>query len=162
MWDRVLKKNLHQNSTNLVVGLTILTVSIPLLIFEFIAGYTFLFIGLFYSYSSIKYFLRVRKNKRKFLETLEEEINGHIQNLSVCTWEFESNYFHYTDYRFDHKIKWFAFSEYEVIDSVLFLKLNNSVTPGFILEEAEVGEDNFAKLKEFLSQRIKSNPPPRM
>ncbi|NUY82342.1 hypothetical protein HUK80_15665 [Flavobacterium sp. MAH-1] len=101
----------------------------------------------FYKINSLYY-----KNKKRFFQESELEARKHIHANQDSIWEFNNEYFRYSDFKVDYKTDWSVFKSYRIIDNNLFLDLNE--TSSYILGKEEIGETEFQKLIQFVDQKL--------
>lgn len=114
-------------------------------------GYLFIFFGAsliigFY----FNYFKRKDLHKRLFDE-FESTKNIYIKNpLSV--WEFSENALQFSLGDKSLSLNWTDFKAYKIIDNVIFMFTKTNQP--FILQKEEVGDENFEKIIEIISNKI--------
>lgn len=96
------------------------------------------------------------KNSRKvYLETIEKEINGQIDNLGNGVFEFTPDFVIFQDKTYSRKLKWIDFKSYKLISNNLLLIINEKESDIMALGLKEIGKENFTKVIKLVRSKIK-------
>ena len=150
-WKR--KKSYYKNSQYLGVALIIIGV---LLIFNrpniFGLGYVFLFFGLSNFLPFVYYYFKMKSDFKKMniLRLKEIEIN---EELNEFTFEFNDNAFLMSSGEHLISIEWEEFLTHLIKENNLVLITKDYQS--YILDEIEVGKENFQKIVSFVEKKIK-------
>lgn len=111
-----------------------------------------LIIGLFGLHFVYRINLSYKENKKKYFETIYNEIEIRKNTSDSSIWELHDDYFLYKDYQQDSKLKWVAMLKYTRINETIFV--DSKVGIRFMLSEKEVGKDKFEEIITFLDDKI--------
>lgn len=148
-------KNLKKNKERIYWAIPLTIVGIFLVKKENNLGFFSLGIGIHYLINFYTYYRHYKTIKTKHFELTNSEIDGQKSAGQNTILEFNEEYFRFKNYKYDTKIKWNAFKNYQVIDKNLFLDLEIGYKPSYILGEKEVGKDKFNEIVEFIKKKSK-------
>lgn len=151
-WKR--KKDYYKNSQYLGIALIIIGV---ILIFNrpniLGIGYVFLFLGLSNFLPFVYYYFKIKYDfKRMNILRLEEiEINDELNEFAF---EFKDNAFVMSSGEHLISIEWEEFLMYLIKENNLILITKDYQS--YILDESEVGKENFREIISFVERKIKT------
>ena len=120
-------------------------------------GYLFVAAGLFFLFAYFNVRNQYLRKRKEYLNLVEDHIKNYSSSEKHCIWEFLEDVFHYSDYKYDLKINWIAFTKFNVQEKNLLIELRSNVVANFFLNEDEVGAENFEKIIAFLETKIKKD-----
>jgi hypothetical protein len=148
------KKNLGKSSINVLGAGVILLFASFMISDRKTPGYFFLSLGLFYLFNALHFFWYYIKTSRRLKKLYHDMVILREEHKDTTTWRFEPDTFGYKDMYYDYLIKWEAFKGYRVVERNLFLQLRESIDQSFMIGEAEIGEQPFAEVVEFVGERL--------
>lgn len=155
--DLAWENNKRDPNKSIPIIIFILVVSIFLIYNNKYFGY----LGLGYSISQlivlISYRLNLQKSKKNFLSSVNDEADRYLSKGNEMILEFNDNSFYYRGLDYETTIGWDTFKGFRVIDNSIFMDLNVGNTVSYIINESQIGEENFRKLIGFLGSKIKRN-----
>jgi len=149
----LIKDNRNAQLRNgMLMALVALAVGIGIVVFiKSDLGFLLVLVGfsmaIYYGVTFYQYKARAKDYWNK-LEVEMEEQRAH----PVSTSEFNNIYFKFTDYLGETCIVWKDFDTYKVIDDKLYL-FPKEETP-FVLEESEIGKENFEAVLKLVASKI--------
>lgn len=149
VWDRIRKKN----RTNTYVTIFLIVFGSLIIYGNGNIGYLLLIMGFFGIIASYRGKLIYQENKKKYVTSMNDEIEKYKTNNGSSIWEFDDKHFNYKDYKYDLKINWDGFTTFRIIENNLFLDLGNGLS--YILGKDEVGEESFQNIIDFLETKLK-------
>jgi len=154
-FNSVWKKNLKNNSRRIVWGVLGLILGGFMVFNKNYVGYLFIGLGIHYFANFIDYRSFYLKSKKRYFGLVNGEIDGYENSRCDILWEFEDEYFGYSDHRFETKIKWTTFKSYRIIDETLFLDMDSKNGLSYILSKSELKESEWSQILDLLSVKIK-------
>lgn len=151
-FKRLWKKNLDGNIANLFFGIFCLLIVVLTLIFEpdlftgFFAG-----MGLIAFSTYFSRYLSYRTSKKKLKEIIEKDNSDLKLNSNDVIWEFTPDHFKFKNYKSEYKCIWSEIT-YCVLDDQ-FLYITASSRLNFILDKANVDEENLNKTIQYLEEK---------
>jgi hypothetical protein len=114
-------------------------------------GYLFILLGIIQLTGFFVNHYKSETLHRKLFEEFETGKKTYIENpLSI--WEFSENEFKFSLGKNSVSIDWADFKTYKIIDNVIFMFTKTNQP--YILEKEEVGDENFEKIIEVISNKI--------
>lgn len=153
-FNSVWKKNLKNNNRRIIWGVLGLLLGGFMVYDENYVGFLFIGLGIHYFANFIDYRQYYRKSKKRYFELINAEINGYENSGSRIIWEFENDYFSYSDHRFEAKIKWSTFKSYRIIENTLFLDMDPKNGLSYILSKSELKENEWNYILELLKEKM--------
>ncbi|WP_426274208.1 hypothetical protein ACN9MN_09310 [Chryseobacterium sp. S-02] len=153
------KKNLKKNNQNLYWSIFIIIAGLIAVFSEdnsiagFFFGFAFACLSSYFSYKS-----NYNKYKESFNKQLGIEISNLNKNSKDVIWEFAPDYFRFKNYKHDFKFLWEGIT-YHISDND-FLYIQALPNLYFILDRANIDENNFNKTLEYLNNKSKLKESP--
>jgi len=151
---RIWKVNLKKNNKNLYWGITSLALAALTFLYK-----DYAFTGFFFGFSlaafsySFSYYSLYKKNKKKFLEIIERETSNLKTNSNEVIWEFTPTHFGFKNYKSEYKFIWEEITYCILDDQYLYVTASSFMN--FILDKANIDEDNLNKTIEYLKRKSK-------
>lgn len=150
-FKRIWENNLKKNNKNLFWTVFFLLLAGFMLFYKEHLGYFFAGLGLMYISIFINYRSIYRKQKEKLNTLLDKEIKDLTTNSKDVIWEFTPTYFRFKNYKSDFKFNWETIS-YCLLDDQ-YLYITASPYMNFILDKANIDEENFNKTIDYLKNK---------
>ncbi|KFE97737.1 hypothetical protein IX39_18390 [Chryseobacterium formosense] len=150
-FKRQWKNNLNKNNRNLIYGVLSLLAGILLYCLKdfgfagFFFGFSLATISTYFNYRS-----QFRNYKKVFQEKLNHEINRINTNSKDVIWEFTPSHFSFKNYKSEFKFLWSEIT-YCILDDQ-YLYINASSIINFILDKANLDEENMNKTIKYLEK----------
>lgn len=151
-FKRLWKKNLGGNNKNLffVIGCLIIGaytyISDDYVLTSFFAG-----AGIITLSTYLTHFLSYRKSKKKLKEIIEKDNSELKLNSNDVIWEFAPDHFMFKNYKSEYKCIWSEITYCVVDDQFLYITASSRLN--FILDKANVDEENLNKTIQYLEEK---------
>lgn len=155
--DLLWKKNIDRNKKSLITGVVVFALGVFITYGGSDLGIFLLGYGLCYLIFIASYFYSVRQKKKEHFKLVEAEADRYLSKGNEMILEFNDDSFYYKGFDYETTIGWDTFKGFRVIDNSIFMDLNVGNTVSYIINESQVGEENFRKLIGFLGSKIKRN-----
>jgi len=96
------------------------------------------------------YYSSYKKSKKKFQEIIEKEISNLKTNSKDVIWEFTLTHFSFKNYKSEYKFIWQEITYCILDDKYLYITASSFMN--FILDKANIDEDNLNKTIDFLER----------
>ncbi|KIC64585.1 hypothetical protein [Chryseobacterium taiwanense] len=151
-FKRLWENNLTKNNKNLLGGIITLLIAIMFFITKDY-GFSGLFAGFGIATCSnyISYYSSYRKNKKKFHKLIDKEILNLKINSTDTIWEFTPTHFGFRNYKSEYKFIWQEITYCILDDKYLYITASSFLN--FILDKANIDEDNFNKTIHYLENK---------
>ena len=155
--DQHWAKTLKQNNNNRFIYSFLAVFGILILYGKSDAGFLFIFISLigFFNYYRVRNLYK--KAQKQILETVQKESEAQMLYNEPTILECNEEYMIYKNYKFDIKLRWFAFKTYRVIDGHLFIDLDQPTNASYIFSKDEMKTEEFDQLIAFIDRKLISN-----
>lgn len=120
-------------------------------------GFVFIALGLYFLINYINFLNRYKRNRKVYFDNVEKHIVEYLSHEQTLIWKFEEEHFCYSDFKYDLKISWTAFTTFKILDDRVLLELKDNIIGTFVLSKEEIGHQNFQKIIIFLESKIKKN-----
>jgi hypothetical protein len=151
-FNRIWKANLKKNQKNLYWVIISLALAALTFLYKDYA-FTGFFIG--FSLSAVSYFFSYyslyKKSKKKFQEIIDKEISNLKINSTDVIWEFTPTHFGFKNYKSEYKFIWQEITYCILDDKYLYITASSFIN--FILDKANINEDNLNKTIDYLESK---------
>jgi len=149
----VWKKHFSETKKTAIVAVIFIILGIVILYGKGDIGVLFLILGVVSAINSLTRYYKYKEAKKTTERISSENIQKWNEN-PISVWEFENSYFRFEFYGGDYKINWDNFKYFNVDNQTMFLGFNKNGN-WYSLSESEIGKENFAKVVDFVSSKIK-------
>ena len=151
-FKRLWKKNLDGNNKNLFFAVACLILGAYTFISDdFVLTSFFAGAGLIVFSNYLTHALSYRKSKKKLKEIIEKDNSDLKLNSNDVIWEFTPDHFKFKNYKSEYKCIWSEIT-YCILDDQ-FLYITASSRLNFVLDKANVDEENLNKTIQYLEEK---------
>lgn len=152
-FKRIWKNNLNKNNKNLLGGILFLLLAGFMLFLKQSFGYFFVGVGSMYLVLFFNYISIYRKAKKVYNDFSINEIEELDRNSKDVIWEFTPTYFKFSNFKSEFKFAWEGITYCILDDKYLYITVITHLN--FILDKANIDENNFNKTIEYLNNKSK-------
>lgn len=156
-FDLVWNINFKKNKKNFFWSIGYIILGILIINWKSNLGYIFIAIGLHFLIISYRYYSFYKKNKNRYFNSinLELEVQKNLNFTDVL--EFNEDYFFFKNHKMEAKINWIAFKNFRIVNKNLFLYIDELNTISYILGQNEIGDNEFEKVIRFIETKVNKN-----
>ncbi|WP_397362282.1 hypothetical protein [Olleya sp. R77988] len=140
---------------SLIVGLLSALLGIFILIGNSYVGIVFIVLGILFIIKSFPKFKLYNTLKRTHLEITKEKLSENQSDFGNGIFEFNENSLKYIDKLQTRDIKWNEIKNFKVVESNLFLIIEQEKGDIMVIGEEEIGNESFGKVLEFVKTKLK-------
>lgn len=155
-FDNVWSEAFKRNKSKLYIGIPFFLLGLLVIYGKRNVGYLFVFFGLISFYKYYEYYRYYHKNKKRYFAESQTYVLEQKEIEDVAILEFKDTYFRFKCFKYDLKLDWSLFTEFEIINDTIFMKTKD-VNNNYIIGKSEIGESEFYELIEFLKTKIKND-----
>ncbi|QIE59741.1 hypothetical protein G5B37_09260 [Rasiella rasia] len=146
------RKKTTQNQRNILWSFIFISLALLLISQGNVFGYILIGAVIFYVTNIISVYIYRRKSKKEYYEMWEFLYGKNKQDITH--YRFGENQFYYKDAMVEITQDYTTIASCEQIDNTLLFLVNYGIPAYFAINIEEVGEENFYKVKTFLSNKL--------
>lgn len=140
---------------SLIVGILSSLLGIFIILGKSYLGIVFIGLGIWFIIKSFPKFKLYKTLKKTHLKITKEKLSENESDLGNGIFEFTKNSLKYIDKLQTRDIKWSEFKSYKIVESNLFLILEQEEGDIMAIGENEIGNENFEKVIDFVKTKLK-------
>ncbi len=140
---------------SLIVGIFSSLLGVFIILGKSQLGILFIVLGISFIIKSVPKFKLYKTLKRTYLEITKEKLFENKSDFGNGVFEFTEYSLKYIDKLETKEIKWNEFESYKIIESNLFLILDEEKGEIMAIGKNEIGSKNFEKVITFIKTKLK-------
>ncbi len=154
VWKIIAQKN-ERNERQWWIFISVIAVSSIFIIVKGSGfGYVTATVSVFGMFYMLNYRRRMLNARKKYMLEANKISKSFTENIGLLTWRFSENDFIYEDFQMTLKLNWALFSNFEIINDILFLLQCKDIQSSITIAKEEVGEENFLKIVMLVKDKI--------
>ena len=139
----------------LIVGILSSLLGVFIILGKSYLGIVFIVLGVYFIFKSFPKFKLYNTLKKTHLKITQEKLSENQSDFGNGIFEFNESSLKYIDKLQTRDIKWNEFKNFKIVESNLFLILDQEKGDIMAIGEDEIGKESFEKMIEFVKIKLK-------